>query len=286
MDPVLQRLGDVTIQRLQKPKVGPPVDTSPLEKPRESQEESYSEAEEESEEELPNHDPKKSLISEEIHIPGLRKPLPVDELSVSSVKRPLQGPLPTSEVAVKKFKFNSGDITLEKKCDDFNNFSEAEISDYDSESEMEESDGELNEINTPGNTLSAKVNSVSTPAVKETSEDEASSSASFFEKLVEQVEAPSSSTTPVRTELPADEEYDIDIKEKLKEMGEISFETVKKGEPKPKKPEVNTENEVVVTPAKRFGEYYTLSKVMHMENNVFPGHVLKTCLNGQFYFSL
>lgn len=256
MDPVLQRLGDVTIQRLEKPKVGPPIDPGPLDKPKEIQDESYSEAEDESEDEFSMHEAnlKKPLNPEEFHIPGLRNPLPGDELSVSSVKRPLQGPLPTSDVSAKKFKFNSGDITLEKKCDDFNNFSEAEISDYDSESEMEESDGELNEINTPSDTLSAKVGNISTSAVKEQSEDEASSSASFFEKLVEQVEAPSSSAPPARTELPADEEYDIDIKEKLKEMGEISFETVKKGEPKPKKPEVNTENEVVVTPAKRFGK--------------------------------
>lgn len=62
-----------------------------------------------------------------------------------------------------------------------------------------------------------------------------------------------SEEAPIAPKQEPDEDYEYDIKEKLKEMGEISFETVKKGE-KPKKAEVSTENEVVVTPAKKPGK--------------------------------
>lgn len=219
MDPVLQRFGDVTIQRLEKPKepkVGPQNNSGSLEKCKESKDENSSDLDDESGDEFP--------------IPGMKRSLPK-----------MQGSL-------KKLKFSSGDITLEKKCDDLNinNFSETEMSDYDSESEMEESDSELNELNTN------EVLNIKPMQNKDNSEDEASSSTSFFEKLVEQVEAPAPSVPHKPPVTAADEDYDIDIKEKLKEMGEISFETVKKGE-KPKKAEISTENEVVVTPARKPG---------------------------------
>ncbi|CAH1170394.1 unnamed protein product [Phaedon cochleariae] len=238
MDPVLQRLGDVTIQRLEKPKDSKmgPQNVVPLEKPKENPEENFSEVEEEEEEES----------EDEFHIPGLKRPFP------------------SSEVSMKKFKFNnSDDITLEKKVDEMlgDHFSETEMSDYDTESEMEESDEEPSEVNNRVqlNEVNEKpVPDKETPQLPSNSEDEASSSTSFFDKLVEQVEAPAPSVTSSSApsdppaEAPHEEDYDIDIKEKLKEMGEISFETVKKGE-KPKKTEPTPENEVVVTPAKKFG---------------------------------
>nr|XP_023016446.1 uncharacterized protein LOC111505806 [Leptinotarsa decemlineata] len=229
MDPVLQRFGDVTIQRLEKPKepkVGPQNVSSPLETLKENKDEIYSDMEDESEDEMP--------------VPNLKRPFP------------------PSEVTMKKFKFNSGEVRLEKKGEDLNlNFSETEISDYDTDSELDESEGELNELNTSEvlNTKPVPINKDNSQQsqLPSYSEDEASSSASFFEKLVEQVEAPSQSVPSTSAESAAEEEYDIDIKEKLKEMGEISFETVKKGE-KPKKTEVAVENEVVVTSAKKIGD--------------------------------
>jgi hypothetical protein len=47
-------------------------------------------------------------------------------------------------------------------------------------------------------------------------------------------------------------------------MGEISFQTVKKGEVKPKKVEA-TENEVVVTPARKPGETLLSSVVSEIQ---------------------
>lgn len=237
MDPVLQRLGDVTIQRLEKPKDPkgrPQNDSGSLDKSKESNDEIYSDPEEESgDDEFPQESPP------EFAIPNLKRSLPPPQ------------PLGT----MKKFKFNAkGDITLEKKCDDLgpNIFSEPEMSDYEEESEVEESDSEL--MN-DSSIMDVSAN-IKPTAEKETSEDEVSSSASFFEKLVEQVEAPEIPVPAISQKPPepvVEDDYDIDIKEKLKEMGEISFETVKKGE-KPKKTEPVAENEVVVTPAKKFGK--------------------------------
>lgn len=236
MDPVLQRFGDVTIQRLEKPKdpkLGLQNDSGSLDKSKENNEEVYSEPEEESgDEDFPQEFPP------EFTIPNLKRPLPPSQ----------------PQGTMKKFKFNAkGDITLEKKCDDLapSNFSEPEMSDYEEESEIEESDPEMNDSNIVDDSH------IKPPAEKETSEDEVSSSASFFEKLVEQVKAPAppTPTSQKPTEPAVEDDYDIDIKEKLKEMGEISFETVKKGE-KPKKTELTTENEVVVTPAKKFGKIF------------------------------
>lgn len=246
MDPVLQRLGDVTIQRLEKPKE-PKVelqnDTTSFEKSKENNEEVYTDPEEDSgDEEFPPE------FTQEFPIPSMKRPLP-----------PVQ-----SHGTLKKFKFNEkGDITLEKKSDELgvSNFSEPEMSDYEEESEIEESD----DPDMMNDTSIADVPKVSekTTVEKGASEDEADSSASFFEKLVEQVDTPAPptpSTSQKSSESAAEDDYDIDIKEKLKEMGEISFETVRKGE-KPKKAEVATENEVVVTPAKKFGKvkYYIMN---------------------------
>lgn len=240
MDPVLQRLGDVTIQRLEKPKDPKgrqQNDSGSLDKTKESNDDIYSDPEEESgDEDFSQESP--------------------PEFAIPNLKRPLPPPQPHG--AMKKFKFNAkGDITLEKKCDDFGptNFSEPEISDYEEESEVDESDSEL--IN-DSSIMDVGPSNIKPAAEKETSEDEVSSSASFFEKLVEQVEAPEMSTPSASQKPPepvVEDDYDIDIKEKLKEMGEISFETVKKGE-KPKKTEPTAENEVVVTPAKKFGKIF------------------------------
>lgn len=129
MEPVLQRLGDVTIQRLEKPKepkVGPQNDSGALEKTKEVKEASSSCSEEDSEDEFP--------------LPTLKRSLP------------------DSQISLKKFKRDSGDLTLEaKKCDDINreiaslnNFSDTDNSEFEDESEIE-SEGELNELlNTSG----------------------------------------------------------------------------------------------------------------------------------------
>lgn len=236
MDPVLQRFGDVTIQRLEKPKetkVRPQGDGSSLEKFKDINEDVFSEPDNDSaDEDFPEESP--------------------PEFAIPHLKRPLQT---HSQGSMKKFKFNEkGDITLEKKCDDLgqSNFSEPELSDYEEESEMEESDSEL--MNEPG--IMEVPNDIKPPTEKVASEDEVSNSTSFFEKLVEQVETPAPptpSSSQKNTEPIVEDDYDIDIKEKLKEMGEISFETVKKGE-KPKKTEPVAENEVVVTPAKKIGK--------------------------------
>lgn len=226
MDPVLTRLGDVTIQRLEKPKdpkVGPQNDGGSLDKAGDNKDENYSEPEDES----------------------------GDEMSTPNLKRPMPVPQNNS----KKFKFSSGDLSLQKKLDELGSFSETEMSDYDSDSEMDESESELNDLSSHevlNNLLKPPV--VAKEAEKEASEEE-DNNESFFEKLVEQVEVPTPTTSnnSKPSDASADEDYDIDIKEKLKEMGEISFETVKKGE-KPVKKEVAAENEVVVTPAKRFGK--------------------------------
>ncbi|CAG9862578.1 unnamed protein product [Phyllotreta striolata] len=232
MDPVLQRLGDVTIQRLDKSKetkVAP--QNAPLEKFKENKEESGDE---------------------------------ISEFIPSVNKRP-NIHLP-NDISVKKFKFNPNELNIGNKSDDImNNFSETEMSDYDSESDLDDSDDEPPDLGVNQPSLPPKPfkDNPQIPAHPHSnSEDEGSNSNSFFEKLVQQNAAsvpvsvpsstPSSSTasTPVKQnpEGSAEEDYDIDIKEKLKEMGEISFETVKKGE-KPKKTEV-VENEVVVTTKK------------------------------------
>ncbi|XP_072386765.1 uncharacterized protein [Diabrotica undecimpunctata] len=242
MDPVLQRLGDVTIQRLEKPKepkMGP--QSLPMEKPKENKDEMHSSFDEDSGDDMP--------------IPGLKRPF-----------------MPSNEISMKKFKFGHGDLMLGKKPDDL---SEPEMSDYDSESELDYSEEEPPEIAMnkalikkpmPNKDFMASHSQLPSQ-IPSASDDEVSDESSFLEKLVQQnapEELPppmppapivsSSSTisepsTSGKQEAGTEEDYDIDIKEKLKEMGEISFETVKKGE-KPKKTEVAIENEVVVTTKK------------------------------------
>ncbi|XP_019868954.2 uncharacterized protein LOC109597651 isoform X3 [Aethina tumida] len=240
MEPVLQRLGDVTIQRLEKPKepkVGPQNDSGALEKTKEVKEASSSCSEEDSEDEFP--------------LPTLKRSLP------------------DSQISLKKFKRDSGDLTLEaKKCDDINreiaslnNFSDTDNSEFEDESEIE-SEGELNELlNTSGDKPIIGKDDIS--------EDEGSSSFLVTDKLVEGEAY--SEEAPIAPKQEPDEDYEYDIKEKLKEMGEISFETVKKGE-KPKKAEVSTENEVVVTPAKKPGtseeDKSGLQKGLNMRRNI------------------
>jgi hypothetical protein len=238
MEPILQRFGDVTIQRLEKPKAGPPSDGGSVEK---GKDEGSSGPEDESNDET------------------------------LSLKRSF----PDSQISIKKFKFDPSTITLEKKSADETstdpkkisddssekrskfvssdeiNFSDTEISDFDSESELE-SDSEPLPGDKPPNT---KVNS----------EDELTTN-SFLDKFVDDPFATAEPETTKAAEAtpPDTEDYDFDIKEKLKEMGEISFQTVKKGEVKPKKVEA-TENEVVVTPARKPGETLLSSVVSEIQ---------------------
>lgn len=121
-------------------------------------------------------------------------------------------------------------------------FSEPELTDYDTDSEIE-TDEELAMMKSQHSNIESVTSELDT-------------STDFFDKLVqepfEEAESESlKSVDEIKTEV---DDYEYDIKEKLKEMGEISFETVKKGD-KPKKTEVATENEVVVTPAKKMRKY-------------------------------
>lgn len=187
MDPVFQRLGDVTIQRLEKPKDN----------------KSQAQVEEGAPEQCNGVDPAKRNTD-------------------------IAGP------SQKRFKFDLADVTLEKKINEENsaqNYSDNELSEYDSESDIE-SDGE----------------ETSSPKVA------AEESSGFLEKFAEH---PASQDEAAPETASGDtEDYDYDIKQKLKEMGEISFETVKKSDVKPKKTErASTENEVVVTPAKKSSKH-------------------------------
>lgn len=201
MEPVFHRLGDVTIQRLEKPKenkLPQQVEVTPSNK--DSDEEISSPEEYNGEEQLHN-----KRITE------------------------LVGP------SNKRFKLDLADVTLEKKNNDSSivqNFSDNELSEYYSESDVEsEGDDEM--------LFRGESPKEEKPVVED---------ASFLEKLTEQPTQSGSTTATASAET---EDYDYDIKQKLKEMGEISFETVKKSDVKTKKLERVSENEVVVTPAKK-----------------------------------
>ncbi|XP_050302168.1 uncharacterized protein LOC126740238 [Anthonomus grandis grandis] len=91
---------------------------------------------------------------------------------------------------------------------------------------------------------------------------------SFFEKLVEQAEVPPatpSSEITVKSESP-DEDYDVDIKEKLKEMGEITFASVKKGDKPKNNSDPASENEVVIR--KKSGEEVTVLSKGNLRRNI------------------
>lgn len=240
MDPVLQRFGDVTIQRLEKAKVGAPqVDGGSNAIEKEKEEGSSGTEDDETNDETLNL--KRSFPDSQISIKKFKR----DTNPVTIEKKVILDEAPTE---IKKL---SEDILSSKNpkynSSDEMNFSDTELSDFDSESEMESE----SEIVIPVDKTSTNVKS---------NEDEDSTSASFLDKLVEDsfVSPESEPPTPVKSQdnVSADtEDYDFDIKEKLKEMGEISFQTVKKGEIKPKKVEVSTENEVVVTPARKPGNF-------------------------------
>lgn len=199
MEPVLQRLGDVTIQRLEKPKENKPppqLDITPLNKT--SSDENVEE---------------------------------YNGVEAVTVKRNAEA----AGSSNKRFKLDLTDVTLEKKNSDENsvqNFSDNELSEYYSESDVE-SEGE--EASFRGES----------PKDEKEAQDESSS---FLEQPMQNDLGPDTASGDT-------EDYDYDIKQKLKEMGEISFETVKKSDVKPKKVERVTENEVVVTPAKKSSEF-------------------------------
>ena len=75
---------------------------------------------------------------------------------------------------------------------------------------------------------------------------------------------PTPSTPVIKTECP-DEDYDVDIKEKLKEMGEITFASVKKGD-KTKKTDVTTgikqnKNQFVILKSSEFYKHIEGHKI-------------------------
>lgn len=214
MEPVFQRLGDVTIQRLEKPKeskLPSQIDVTPLH--RDSDGETSS-------------------------------PEGSNGEKTFSNKRITEVPGPSN----KRFKLDLADVTLEKKNSDesnVQNFSDNELSEYYSESDIE-SEGE-DEM----------------PFTSESSKEEKmmEEQPSYLEKFTERAIQNNSASTATSSGASVGggssgdtEDYDYDIKQKLKEMGEISFETVKKSDIKTKKVERISENEVVVTPAKKPSE--------------------------------
>nr|XP_022902490.1 uncharacterized protein LOC111415174 isoform X2 [Onthophagus taurus] len=199
MDPVFQRLGDVTIQRLDKTKdskVGLQSGGDLVD------------------------DESKDEIHSDINLEdsqGIKRNF--DNLAGPSNKRT-------------KFEFK-------KTGDESSNlsYSDPELSDYDSESEIESDEdiGIKSHIREP-----AEISS------------ELETSTDFLDKLVDEP-YPNEESEEIKnpSEIKCEvDDYEYDIKEKLKEMGEISFETVKKGD-KPKKSEETSVNEVSVTPAKK-----------------------------------
>ncbi|KAK9890570.1 hypothetical protein WA026_011940 [Henosepilachna vigintioctopunctata] len=250
MEPVLQRFGDVTIQRVERPKPAapPPPPPQPIQQTPEALLNKTKERSDDEDDEYYSSPEEDSLDEEEEPHVGIKRSLerPYPLESELATKRAKLNPLNLNSSIPNDIKINR---VLDKKLGDdiLNSFSEDDIpSDFGTESEIESDE----DIHIPEN-LPEKL------AIKE--EDEESTSTSFLEKLVEgPFMSPNShnSGTPNITNKPSEplqtdtEDYDYDIKEKLKEMGEISFETVKKGE-KPKKVEVKVENEVVVTPAKK-----------------------------------
>ena len=198
MDPVFQRLGDVTIQRLEKPKDKVGLQTSSDSVEREIRDGMYIE-------DL-NADDGQGVKRNVNYSPG-----PSHKRQRFDIKKP------NEEISITSF---------------------SDMSDYDSDLELESDD----------DVLTAKPPS----AGQESETPELETSAEFLEKLVQEPfddENELKHVDDIKTEI---DDYDYDIKEKLKEMGEISFETIKKGE-KPKRAEMAVENEVVVTPAKKGG---------------------------------
>lgn len=206
MEPVFQRLGDVTIQRLEKPKEPKPA----------PQNNTNNDTEKADEDDTINHEDSSP------------------EEAQGGTKRNLDSPASTS----KKIKYDLNDIAIVRKLNDDGSlsFSDDELSDYETESEIDSE----NELLPPED------------AAKEEKVNEENES--LLADLAEADFAPDPEPPPADANSADAEDYDFDIKEKLKEMGEISFETVKKGDNKPKKPETTVENEVVVTPARKPGK--------------------------------
>ncbi|XP_076266100.1 uncharacterized protein LOC143199867 isoform X2 [Rhynchophorus ferrugineus] len=253
MEPVLQRLGDVTIQRLEKPKepkLETPSTSGSQEKPKAkeghhfpgepfspSEEESYDEFDDHTDDEMESQPQKEKILSP----PDLKRNLPQGALDL--------GP----EISFKRFKVDAEDKST-KKNDEFSepNFSENDISDFDSEMESDVELGLGPNVTLNLNEHEIKEEKPEDGPVLQEKEDEASTESTFLEKLVENAEIPPPPIPPapvIKTEN-TDDDYEVDIKEKLKEMGEITFASVKKGD-KPKKSEA-PENEVVIT--KKTGE--------------------------------
>lgn len=216
MDPVLQRFGDVTIERLDKPKEV---------------------------EELPSGSESLDLDNEE------DAPQKKEKGEAQGMKR-VHSDEPSSS-NTKKSKVEDEEEEKQKKVDEGElSFSENEMSEYDDESDME-SDAELNIDALTGGSKSPSVTDKDgkcDESMQSEEEEEEETSANFLDDLVSEPfedDDKSDKSDKVEVKEEKDDDYEYDIKEKLKEMGEISFETVKKGE-KPKKSE-SADIDVVVT---------------------------------------
>lgn len=91
--------------------------------------------------------------------------------------------------------------------------------------------------------------------VKEEDQSSTGDNTAFFENL-----------DPTVKNEPIDEDYEVDIKEKLKEMGEITFASVKKGDKPKTTGDPPTENEVVIT--KKTGDEVTVVSKGNLRRNI------------------
>ncbi|KAK5645459.1 hypothetical protein RI129_006759 [Pyrocoelia pectoralis] len=203
MDPVLQHLGDVTIQRLEKPKT-----------------------KQDAQNETVTQDKLEDTVNE----------------GFESLKRNLED---SAEVVPKKIRIGSSEISITEKPRI--NPSIPQTSQLQSDEDLSEYESDT-DFESEGEDAEATVIKKEQPVIlKETPLE---TDASFLD-LVDNSFLNKVPPITIKSEVDTGdaEDYEYDIKEKLKEMGEISFETVKKGE-KPKKVEAVNENEVTVTPAK------------------------------------
>ncbi|KAK5645457.1 hypothetical protein RI129_006757 [Pyrocoelia pectoralis] len=204
MDPVLQHLGDVTIQRLEKPKT-----------------------KQDAQNETVTQDKLEDTVNE----------------GFESLKRNLED---SAEVVPKKIRIGSSEISITEKPRI--NPSIPQTSQLQSDEDLSEYESDT-DFESEGEDAEATVIKKEQPVIlKETPLE---TDASFLD-LVDNSFLNKVPPITIKSEVDTGdaEDYEYDIKEKLKEMGEISFETVKKGE-KPKKVEAVNENEVTVTPAKK-----------------------------------
>ncbi|XP_044727054.1 uncharacterized protein LOC123290790 isoform X2 [Chrysoperla carnea] len=261
MDPVLQRIGDVTIERVVPKKQNSSEGKDELQNVEDSETDFSMSGEELSDEDITDLDEK-----------AAQDDVPLDEEyehitlpSEVTIKR--KGDEQNTEANSKKHKTGLENEETEKEVSKVSKEEEMEISKNiellnsvdeltdDEYEESEESEDEMSE---------SKKSKSETP--KPTTEDSIDIEKSdFIEKLTQGINFDDTITeiktenidkdsNSVSKESDNTSEYDYDITEKLREMGEISVQPVKKGEQSTRKMNLDEpESEVSVTAAKKIG---------------------------------